>query len=334
MSTKVRSVGLCAACGRSHRLDKDGRLVRHGYKRPGGGSLVDVCPGTGSRPFEVSVETAERHLRWIEAKMNDAKPLARVGLMRSAEEMRRLISRWKPKAVHVFEEEVAGPRQKGGGLAEHIDHVKGSRSSRRSTHVSSTARFKKNPMYYGNGHFLVTVGGIAYGVHDARIEGRGAWPGFYSDDLRSPDGESAMFLGQTREDVAANLARLQRGEPFVFYTPPGLARGAMVLACGGAAKKIVFRKGLKLDVLKARLGTHVEVVALFPGLPGYELENFVAKTLKGKVVASGMDMRTGIRDVFVRAKVKEALEGVRKLKPKLPSVRFYFQESPPKPKKR
>lgn len=49
----------CAFCWRVHAVDSNGRLVHHGYQRPGHGSIVGDCNGVGELPWERSPEGAK-----------------------------------------------------------------------------------------------------------------------------------------------------------------------------------------------------------------------------------------------------------------------------------
>jgi len=51
----MSEVGECQICGRSQKL-RGGKLVPHGYTRPGWGHVVGNCPGAGYAPYELSCE--------------------------------------------------------------------------------------------------------------------------------------------------------------------------------------------------------------------------------------------------------------------------------------
>jgi hypothetical protein len=55
MTLATRFVGNCQLCEGDFRL-RDGRLVHHGYKRPGDGSIHGDCPGVGLPPYEATCE--------------------------------------------------------------------------------------------------------------------------------------------------------------------------------------------------------------------------------------------------------------------------------------
>lgn len=91
-------------------------------------------------------------------------------------------------------------------------------------------------------------------------------------------------------------------------------------------KKMAFRKGVTLKQVENKLGSRIRVVAMFPGMTDRALEDFVAKSLGGKVIGSGYDLVEGVRDLEIETTAKRGLEGLRKLKPKLSGVRFFLHE--------
>lgn len=76
---KTRHIGNCQICERDQKLLEGRnllglRLVHHGYRRPGYGSIEGDCPGVGELPYEVSCEllktykvNMERHLVGLQA---------------------------------------------------------------------------------------------------------------------------------------------------------------------------------------------------------------------------------------------------------------------------
>lgn len=56
--TSTRYIGLCAACGRNHKV-RSGALVHHGYTRPGDGVQHGDCFGVDYEPHETSPRLAE-----------------------------------------------------------------------------------------------------------------------------------------------------------------------------------------------------------------------------------------------------------------------------------
>lgn len=59
------NTGTCGVCFKNVKLSDRGRIVLHGYRRPGWGSVEGQCPGTDLPPFEVSPEATDRYLRAI-----------------------------------------------------------------------------------------------------------------------------------------------------------------------------------------------------------------------------------------------------------------------------
>jgi len=60
MTTSTRFLGSCQVCEGDQKLH-NGRLVHHGYRRPGHGSIVGDCPGVGEVPYEVSCELVKAY---------------------------------------------------------------------------------------------------------------------------------------------------------------------------------------------------------------------------------------------------------------------------------
>jgi len=54
-TTTTRSLGHCQVCGHEQKIVR-GRLVRHGYRRPGHGQIHGRCKGTDASPYEVSCD--------------------------------------------------------------------------------------------------------------------------------------------------------------------------------------------------------------------------------------------------------------------------------------
>jgi len=57
----TRYVGECPVCEGSYRLHNL-RMVHHGYRRPGHGSIEGDCPGVGYAPWELS---PDRTIQWV-----------------------------------------------------------------------------------------------------------------------------------------------------------------------------------------------------------------------------------------------------------------------------
>ena len=66
MTTKTRHIGHCAACDGRFKV-RDGKLVHHGYKRPGYGYIVGDCLGALSEPHELSPAVAKLALAQVRA---------------------------------------------------------------------------------------------------------------------------------------------------------------------------------------------------------------------------------------------------------------------------
>lgn len=60
MTTSTRYIGTCAACGREIKA-RDGKLVHHGYERPGYGYIEGDCFGVHYEPHETSPKCAEEY---------------------------------------------------------------------------------------------------------------------------------------------------------------------------------------------------------------------------------------------------------------------------------
>lgn len=58
----INNTGTCGACDGNVKRDARGRMVHHGYTRPGYGYIVGDCPGVGQLPHELSPEAAQRML--------------------------------------------------------------------------------------------------------------------------------------------------------------------------------------------------------------------------------------------------------------------------------
>jgi hypothetical protein len=71
MSTVTRYIGICPVCEGEYRLHRQ-RMVHHGYKRPGHGSIQGDCPGVGYPPYELSTEGTEVYLIGIVDQLDKA----------------------------------------------------------------------------------------------------------------------------------------------------------------------------------------------------------------------------------------------------------------------
>ena len=54
--------GTCGACLNRQKLDPRGRMVLHGYQRPGQGWIIGRCPGVARQPWEISPEGGVAYL--------------------------------------------------------------------------------------------------------------------------------------------------------------------------------------------------------------------------------------------------------------------------------
>jgi hypothetical protein len=64
IETATRFLGHCQICEQEQKLH-DGKLVHHGYKRPGWGSIVGDCYGVHAVSYEVSCELTKKYLATI-----------------------------------------------------------------------------------------------------------------------------------------------------------------------------------------------------------------------------------------------------------------------------
>jgi len=65
---KTRFLGCCQICEQEQKLH-DGKLVHHGYKRPGHGEIVGDCYGVKADPYEVSCELVRSYLVSVEEEL-------------------------------------------------------------------------------------------------------------------------------------------------------------------------------------------------------------------------------------------------------------------------
>lgn len=87
-ATVARYIGQCQVCEGDFKL-LGGRLVHHGYKRPGYGEIVGDCPGVHEPPYEVSCELVKVLLAKHEPELAAAKDY----LVEVLKEYRQLPSR-------------------------------------------------------------------------------------------------------------------------------------------------------------------------------------------------------------------------------------------------
>jgi hypothetical protein len=62
------TLGTCPVCERSIRV-RTGKMVHHGYQRPGSGRIVGDCFAVGRPPYEVSCEGTEKYRHVIREKL-------------------------------------------------------------------------------------------------------------------------------------------------------------------------------------------------------------------------------------------------------------------------
>lgn len=64
----TRLLGTCPVCEGTFKLH-DGKMVHHGYKRPGHGSIVGDCYAVGREPYEVSCEATKEYRALVQAQL-------------------------------------------------------------------------------------------------------------------------------------------------------------------------------------------------------------------------------------------------------------------------
>lgn len=69
-TTTTRYIGTCTACQRQIKV-RDGRLVHHGYQRPGHGHIEGDCFGVGYEPHEVSPKLAKDYLAMVKLSIKE-----------------------------------------------------------------------------------------------------------------------------------------------------------------------------------------------------------------------------------------------------------------------
>lgn len=99
--TKTRFLGCCQICGQEQKLH-GGKLVHHGYKRPGWGEIVGDCYGVHAVPYEVSCELVKEYLGLVQRRLTEA----------SSD-----LARWRAGKVTYFTEE--SRRFRGTSVLEH-----------------------------------------------------------------------------------------------------------------------------------------------------------------------------------------------------------------------
>jgi hypothetical protein len=64
----TRYIGNCQICEGDQKLH-NGRMVHHGYQRPGDGAIRGDCPGVGHVPYEVSCELVKSYRTIVEGQL-------------------------------------------------------------------------------------------------------------------------------------------------------------------------------------------------------------------------------------------------------------------------
>lgn len=71
---KATHYGTCSVCFGQFKVEpKSGKMVDHGYKRPGHGEQVGQCPGVGFEPYEVSSKGTQAYLAVLQSRVVDEK---------------------------------------------------------------------------------------------------------------------------------------------------------------------------------------------------------------------------------------------------------------------
>lgn len=103
-ATVTRYVGVCQICEAEHKLTTDAfpalgifgqqhKVVHHGYKRPGHGSIEGDCAGVGEVPFEVSCEATKKYRDSVTA--GRALQVLRLAALRAGEVTELVVRSWQ-----------------------------------------------------------------------------------------------------------------------------------------------------------------------------------------------------------------------------------------------
>lgn len=106
-ATVTRHVGICQICEGEHKLTTDAfpslgifgqqhKVVHHGYKRPGHGSIEGDCAGVGEVPFETSCEATKKYRGSVAA--GRALQALRLAALRSGEVTELHVRSWQRNA--------------------------------------------------------------------------------------------------------------------------------------------------------------------------------------------------------------------------------------------
>ena len=82
-ATVTRHVGNCQICATDYKLTADDKLVHHGYRRPGWGTIVGDCEGVGAPPYEVSCDALRAYADRVRGER--AATVARLEALRAGE---------------------------------------------------------------------------------------------------------------------------------------------------------------------------------------------------------------------------------------------------------
>jgi hypothetical protein len=69
MNTTTRHLGTCPVCTAEQKLTPDSKMVHHGFRRPGHGSIVGDCFGVGYLAYQLSCEGTKAYLRLVQGDM-------------------------------------------------------------------------------------------------------------------------------------------------------------------------------------------------------------------------------------------------------------------------
>lgn len=72
---KEKFEGCCQRCGNQQRLNKDLKLVNHGYARPGVGYIVGKCPGVGYSPVQIDTSYLDSIVKQHEIVLSEQPSL-------------------------------------------------------------------------------------------------------------------------------------------------------------------------------------------------------------------------------------------------------------------
>ena len=119
-ATSTRFTGLCPACQRQVKA-RDGKLVHHGYQRPGAGYIVGDCFGVGYEPHEISPKCAEDLKTLVTLRLGNEREALRHAPTKTTaldvhaleQELVRLdglLTNWSPRPLFTLEEEIAQKR--------------------------------------------------------------------------------------------------------------------------------------------------------------------------------------------------------------------------------